>query len=136
MQTNSTTYRDQLEEGAASLGEKLSDTGAQVKEKVTGFGRSAAGMIDGKRDATASGLEKAATSIRENAESLPGGPNVSGMAQNAAETLSTTANYVRSHDVNRMMSDVETMVKNNPGPSILIAAVIGFLAGRAFASND
>jgi hypothetical protein len=34
------------------------------------------------------------------------------------------------------MANVETLVKNNPGPSLLAAAVIGFLAGRAFSSND
>jgi hypothetical protein len=34
------------------------------------------------------------------------------------------------------MADVETLVKNNPGPSLLGAAVIGFLAGRAFSNND
>jgi hypothetical protein len=31
-----------------------------------------------------------------------------------------------------MLSDVEGMVKRNPGPSLLIAVAIGFLIGRAF----
>jgi hypothetical protein len=35
-----------------------------------------------------------------------------------------------------MMADVETLVKNNPGRSLLAAGVIGFLVGRAFSSND
>jgi hypothetical protein len=35
-----------------------------------------------------------------------------------------------------MMADVQALVKNNPGYSLLAAAVIGFLAGRAFRSND
>jgi hypothetical protein len=30
-----------------------------------------------------------------------------------------------------MMADVETAVKNNPGPALLIAAAFGFLLGRA-----
>jgi hypothetical protein len=30
-----------------------------------------------------------------------------------------------------MMGDVETLVKNNPGPSLLAAALFGFLVGRA-----
>jgi len=34
-----------------------------------------------------------------------------------------------------MMEDVETVVKNNPGRSLLVAAVIGFLVGRAFAAR-
>ena len=58
------------------------------------------------------------------------------MAHATAEKLSSTAGYVREHDVNTMMADVETLVKNNPGPSLLAAAVIGFLVGHAFRSND
>jgi ElaB/YqjD/DUF883 family membrane-anchored ribosome-binding protein len=56
---------------------------------------------------------------------------VSELAHTAADRLNTTADYVRRNDVNRMMADVETLVKNNPGPSLLIAAAFGFLVGRA-----
>jgi ElaB/YqjD/DUF883 family membrane-anchored ribosome-binding protein len=120
----------------STIGEKLSDTAAQVKDKVSDLGRTAADKIDENRGAAASGLEKAASALHDKAESLPGGEKVSSMAHAAAETLSSTAGYVREHDVNRMMADVETLVKNNPGPSLLAAAVIGFLAGRAFSNND
>ena len=33
--------------------------------------------------------------------------------------------------MNRMMADVETLVKNNPGLALVIAAAFGFLLGRA-----
>lgn len=46
---------------------------------------------------------------------------VSDMARNAADAI----------DVRRMMSDVESVVSKNPGPSLLIAAAFGFLVGRA-----
>ena len=119
-----------------SLGEKLSDTATQVKDKVSDLGRTAADKIDENRDAAAGGLNKAAAALHEKAESLPGGEKVTSLAHATAEKLSSTADYVREHDVNRMMADVETLVKNNPGPSLLAAAVIGFLVGRAFSSND
>jgi hypothetical protein len=48
----------------------------------------------------------------------------------------STADYVREHDVNQMMAAVQTLVKNNPGRSLLAAAVIGLLVSRAFSSND
>jgi hypothetical protein len=35
-----------------------------------------------------------------------------------------------------MMADVETLVKNNPGPALMAAAVVGFLVGRAFSGHD
>ena len=40
-------------------------------------------------------------------------------ASAAADRLSTTADYMRTHDAKRMMADVETVVKNNPGPALL-----------------
>jgi ElaB/YqjD/DUF883 family membrane-anchored ribosome-binding protein len=119
-----------------SLGEKISDTAAQVKDKASDLGRTAVDKIDENRNAAAGGLYKAASALHQKAESLPGGGKVTSLAQATADTLSSTAGYVRDHDVNRMMADVETLVKNNPGRSLLAAAVIGFLLGRSFSSND
>ena len=135
MPNKSTSFGDTVAD-EPSLGEKLSDTATQVKDKVSDLGRTAADKIDENRDATAGGLDKAAAALHEKAESLPGGEKVTNLAHATAEKLSSTADYVREHDVNRMMADVETLVKNNPGPSLLAAAVIGFLVGRAFSSND
>ena len=82
------------------------------------------------------GLATVASTLHEKAESLPGGEKVTTMAHSAADKLSATADYVREHDVNSMMADVERLVKNNPGPSLLAAAVVGFLVGRTFSSRD
>ena len=136
MPTNTTPYRDPFPGDAATVGEQISDTAAQVRDKISDLGHTAVEKIDENRDAAASGLHKAATALRDKADILPGGEKVAGLAQATADKLSTTADYVRDHDVNRMMTDVETLVKNNPGPSLLAAAVIGFLVGRAFSSND
>jgi ElaB/YqjD/DUF883 family membrane-anchored ribosome-binding protein len=96
----------------------------------------AAEKIDGNRDAAASGLDSAASAIRRTAGSLPGGERVSDMAHATAGKLSNTADYVRQNDINRMMSDVETVVKNNPGPALMAAAFVGFLAGRVLSRAD
>jgi ElaB/YqjD/DUF883 family membrane-anchored ribosome-binding protein len=119
-----------------SVTEKVSDAAAEVKEKVADLGRTAADKINENRSAAASNLEKAASTVHENAASLPGGEKVAELAHSTADKLTTTAEYVRDHDVNRMMADVERLVKNSPGPALLIAGVIGFLVGRAFSSND
>jgi ElaB/YqjD/DUF883 family membrane-anchored ribosome-binding protein len=99
------------------------------------LGRTAAAKIDENRDAATSGLETAASTLREKADSLPGGDKVTSLAHTTADKLSSTADYVREHDLTSMMADVERLVKNNPGQSLLAAAVIGFLVGRTF-SND
>jgi ElaB/YqjD/DUF883 family membrane-anchored ribosome-binding protein len=54
------------------------------------------------------------------------------VAHSTADKLESTAGYIREHDVKAMFSDVEDVVRRNPGPSLLIAASIGFLIGRAF----
>lgn len=120
----------------STLGDKFSDAATQVKDKVTDFNRTAASKMDEGRVSAASGLDKAATLLHENAGSLPGGPKVSDMAHSAADGLSTSAAYVREHDMSKMMADVEKLVKNNPGPSLVVAGVIGFLVGRAFRNRD
>ena len=134
MPERSTSYDDASE--SSSLNDKFMDTASQVKDKVSDFGRSATQKIDDNRESAASGLEKAASTLHDKADSLPGGDKVSGLAHATADKLTTTADYVRQHNVNSMMSDVESLVKKNPGPSLLAAAVIGFLVGRAFSSND
>ena len=136
MTNDSTSFVDGAVNEHLTLGEKISDAAGQVKDKVSDLGRTAVSKIDENRDAAAGGLQKAATALHQNAGSLPGGEKVTGMAHAAAESLSSTATYVREHDVKKMMTDIEVLVKNNPGPSLFAAAVIGFLAGRAFSSND
>ena len=54
------------------------------------------------------------------------------MAHTAADKLEATADYVREHDVKDMISDVERFVKDHPSQSLIAAAAVGFLVGRAF----
>jgi ElaB/YqjD/DUF883 family membrane-anchored ribosome-binding protein len=136
MATKSTTLKDAASDAASNVSEKITDAAAQAKEKVADLGRTAANKIDENRDAAASSLESAASTLHEKADGLPGGEKVTGLAHAAAEKLSSTADYVREHDVSTMMTDVQTLVKNNPGRSLLAAALVGFLVGRAFSTND
>ena len=87
------------------------------------------------RGAAATGLDKAASALHDKAESLPGGEKVTSLAHAAADRMTSTADYVREHDVDGMMKDVESLVKNNPGRSLLAAAIVGFLLGRTFSRD-
>ena len=92
--------------------------------------------VDDNREAAAGGLAAAASSLHEKADALPGGEKVASIAHSAADKLSGTADYVRDHDVNSMMADLQRLVKANPGPALVAAAVVGFLVARAFSSRD
>jgi ElaB/YqjD/DUF883 family membrane-anchored ribosome-binding protein len=120
-----------LADSAKAAGHEASDRTAKAKDAVSNMARTAADRLSDTRATTADGLDTAASALHKGADNLPGGDTVSGLAHSAADRLSTTADYVRRNDVNRMMADVETLVKNNPGPSLVIAAAFGFLLGRA-----
>jgi ElaB/YqjD/DUF883 family membrane-anchored ribosome-binding protein len=51
------------------------------------------------------------------------------MAHKAAETLGTTAGYLRSHDLHEMMCDAEEAARRKPVPTLIGAAALGFLLG-------
>jgi ElaB/YqjD/DUF883 family membrane-anchored ribosome-binding protein len=121
---------------AAGLGSQISGATARVKDKAAELGQSAADTLDSQRSTAASGLSSAAETIHARADQLPGGDTVSGLAHSAADTLTSTADYVRQNDLQSMLADVEQVVKKNPGPSLLAAAFVGFLVGRAFTASD
>ena len=130
--SSTSNVTDTLSDTAQNVKERVADAASTAKQRVSDAGRQATDKIDDKRGAAADALGNAASAIHEKAEDLPGGETVRSVAHSAADTLESTAGYIREHDVRAMMSDVEEIVKRNPGPSLLIAAAIGFLIGRAF----
>jgi len=125
-------FTDTLSETTQTTMEKVTDTANTARQKISDAGRQTTEKVDEKRGPAADALQSAASAIHERAEGLPGGETVKSVAHSAAEKLEATAGYIRDHDVQTMLSDVEGIVKRNPGPSLLVAAAIGFLIGRAF----
>jgi ElaB/YqjD/DUF883 family membrane-anchored ribosome-binding protein len=111
------------------------DISSQAKAKASDVGQMAEDKIDERRETAAEGLDSAADSLHEKAERLPGGEKVSSAAHAAADALASTAEYVREHDLKSMVVDVQTLVKNNPGPALLTAAALGFLVARTFSRD-
>jgi ElaB/YqjD/DUF883 family membrane-anchored ribosome-binding protein len=50
-------------------------------------------------------------------------------ALKSAETMGGVVGYVRSRDVNDMLSDAEQTLRDNPVPALVGAAVLGFFVG-------
>ena len=130
------SFSDTLADESSTLGDRISDSATRLKDKASEFGRKASDAIDENIASAATGLDKAAATLHGRAESLPGVDKVSSLAHSAADKLSATAGYFREHDVDRIKEDLKTLVRNNPGPSLLVAGVIGFLLGRAFISSN
>jgi ElaB/YqjD/DUF883 family membrane-anchored ribosome-binding protein len=133
---NRNPYRDNsLKDSADLTGERAANRVAEVRESMSEVADIAADKVNEGREMAADRLESAASTVHERADQLPGGPKVKEFAHAAADRLSTTADYVRSRDAARMMADVEGLVKNNPGPALVVAAAFGFLLGRALSRD-
>jgi hypothetical protein len=122
-------------EASADIGQQLSNVSVEVQTKASDLGRMAADKVDENRGAAAAGLESAADTLHDKADSLPGGKAASRIAHVTADKLDATADYIREHDVDSMMSDMYRLVKNNPGPALLGAALLGFLVARSFSDD-
>jgi ElaB/YqjD/DUF883 family membrane-anchored ribosome-binding protein len=113
----------QFETRDESMTEKAANAASQA-------GRSAINKIDEKRENAAGKLDSAASKMHQMADA--GGQRVSSTVHSAAQGLESTAEYLRQHDTKRVISDLGNLVKSYPGQSLLIAAGVGFLMGRAF----
>jgi len=124
---------DEATNVARKAKESLADTAKTVKDKTQEFVRDAMNKIEENRVSAAGALHNAASTLHQKADRLPNTPD---MAHSAADKVDAVANYLQGHDTKQMMADVETVVRRNPGPSLLVAGALGFLIGRAFRSNN
>ena len=116
---------------ARTASENLTEAARSTVASMTDAARDAATALDDSRSTAADGLDAAASALHDSVGGLPGGETVRNVARATADRLGSSADYVRTHDAKRMMADVESFVKSNPGPALAIAASFGFLLGRA-----
>lgn len=104
---------------------------AGIGDRLTDAASSAAKTVEEGRSAAADSLKSAAHYIGDKVGNLPGGESVQRTAAAAADSVAASAEYLRDTDFSRMATDVEALVKRNPGPSLVVAGVLGFLIGRS-----
>jgi ElaB/YqjD/DUF883 family membrane-anchored ribosome-binding protein len=117
--------------GGSSRRHDFGGLGENAAESMADMGRTASETVDDARHTAGERLVSAASAVEDRIDRLPGGPRIKRVAEAAVQRLGSTAEYVRSHDAKHMLADVERMVKNNPGPALVIAAACGFVIGRA-----
>jgi ElaB/YqjD/DUF883 family membrane-anchored ribosome-binding protein len=124
-----------LKDSEDTIGERVANRANEAKEAISDMATTATEKVNEGRATAADRLESTASTIHDGADQLPGGPKVKEFAQAAADRFSTTADYMRSHDAKRMMADLEGLVKEKPGPALVVAAACGVLMGRALSRN-
>jgi len=80
-------------------------------------------------------LERSRESASRLLDALAQKLRVKRAAENAAYRVQRAAHYVQSISVKDMAAGMERWVRQSPGRSLAIAAVAGFLVGRALRSR-
>lgn len=112
-------------ENNPNLSDSLHETAAAAAESATDLGRAARAKAEKVRASAARGLDSAADAIHA------GGDRVASTAHRAGDALASGAKYTRANDAGDMAGDLMDLMRNNPGPTLLCAAALGFLLGRA-----
>lgn len=135
---SSETPYGQPEGGAGTAARrKLSETAAEVKEKVADFGRKTVDSLEESRKRAAGALDQTAAKLHAGGEQVLGvahtaADQISGVAHGTGEKLQAAADYIRATDFKAMGEDVKDIVKKYPGPALAVAAVLGFIVARSF----
>jgi len=128
---------DRARDLAGTAQEKLADVGSTVRER-------AGTMKDSLADALETGADKlrAKGGTQNQAGSLAGATGSSSVALEAdgrvaqvsnrvAGGMDATADWLRQADLDGLRASVEQQVKKHPGRTLLIAAGVGYLLGKA-----
>lgn len=131
--------RDRAKNLVGSAGDRLAGVGSKAREGV-----------GNAKDRLATVLESGAERLRDRAH--PGGATLAGataeggsaaltegrvahVSDKVAGGMQATADWLRDADLDGLKSTIETQVKEHPGRTLLIAAGLGYLIGRAFRNN-
>lgn len=132
--------RDRARDAVGTAGERLSSMGSTVRER--------AGTA---KNRLADVLESGAERLRHQRTAEPGafaGVTAGGEATVQADTklsqvservatgMQSSAEWLRDADLDSLKTSVEQQVKEHPGRTLLIAAGLGYLIGRAFRNNQ
>jgi len=132
-------FTDRARDIAGSAQDKLADVGSTVRDR--------AGNL---KNSLADALDSGANRLRQRGTGTQGdlaGASTSGsvaiendgrMAQvnnKVASGMESTADWLRDADIDGLRTGLERQVKEHPGRTLLIAAGLGYLIGKAFRNN-
>lgn len=129
---------DKAKDIASSAQDKLADVGSTVRDKTAGAKDSLADLLesgaDRLRQRMGSGQMAGATGA--GSVSIGSDNRMSQISGKVASGMDATADWLRDADLDNMRSAVERQVREHPGRTLLIAAGLGYLIGKAFRNNS
>lgn len=126
---------DRAREIANTAQDKLADVGSNVRDRASHLKESLADALETGADklrARATGTQgqlAGATSSGSTAVEHDG--RVAHVGTKVAGGMEATADWLRDADLDSLKASVERQVKEHPGRTLLIAAGVGYLLGKA-----
>lgn len=128
---------DRAKDIAGNAQDKLADVGSSVREKAGNAKNSLADALesgaDRLRQRAGSGQMAGATGT--GSVTMDGDNRVAQISNRLASGMDATAGWIRDADLDSMRAAAERQVREHPGRTLLIAAGLGYLIGKAF-RND
>lgn len=115
---------------AAKMKRQAVNTAEDVRVKAANVAQTAADKLQEQSDRMAATLDRAEWGLHDRRQRL------ANAAQSTADKLQSVANYLHENDTNAMADDVKDLIRRNPAPWLIAAAVAGFLIARLFQRED
>jgi ElaB/YqjD/DUF883 family membrane-anchored ribosome-binding protein len=124
-------FGDGRADNTETLKEKIDDIASRAKDRAGQWTDAASETVDQQRENISTRLDRAASTLHENAQRVPGGPRTVNAAHRFADGMEATASYLREHDFADMRDDLINVCKRRPVQALVCAAAFGFLLGRS-----
>jgi ElaB/YqjD/DUF883 family membrane-anchored ribosome-binding protein len=135
--TGSQGFTDRARDLAGSAQDKLADVGSTVRDRTGHLKDSLADALETGADkvrqragATGHGVALAG-STAAGSVAIEGDARLADIGGKVATGMDATAGWLRDADLDGLKSGLEHQVKEHPGRTLLIAAGIGYLLGKA-----
>lgn len=133
-------FTDRARDLAGSAQEKLADVGSTVRDRAGNLKHSLADALDSganrlRHRSGGSPTDLAGAATSGSSVALPNDGRMAQLNSKVASGMESTADWLRDADLNNLRTGVERQVKEHPGRTLLIAAGLGYLIGKAFRNN-
>jgi len=130
------SFADKAKDGLNDAKEKAKSGLSGAKDKATELKATLADKLEAgaeklRSQQTGTGAYAGATSSGSTGVAAENG-QLGQLTDKLASGMQGTADFLRNADLDQMKSGIEKQVKENPGRSLLIAAGLGYLLGKAF----
>jgi ElaB/YqjD/DUF883 family membrane-anchored ribosome-binding protein len=121
---------DQAKETMQSVKENADQVIDTASSKASELGDRATEQADAGMEKAASGMDSLAGTLRDRGQSMEEG-QLQSAAMTAADKLESGAEKLRQTDTEQLIAQLETMVRQKPVQSLVIAAAAGYLFSKA-----